>query len=993
MASRDTANKQHETTPDAPNTPDVVDTVRAQVDDDVVEPAAVADVSAANDDSGTDLNQPVVTDAESKAAPASKPRRSRKKATVVDAAAPDVILDGAAEPVPAPKKRRSARRRPDNRLALPVIVTDETVLLPHMSIPYPIEDDETALAVDRAMRMDPRLVLVLTERRVQGDVISPEREKGPSPDLIDLMTDLIAREIGDLEEQGLISGMEDDDNATIVESEEPLHEEHFELCEVGVIAEVGQYISRPGGQDHIILQGIARGVVEEIIQDQPYVAAKVRRVDETASDSTKTEAAMAAVLEQIESYMSMLPNVPEEVLTMVRSVDEPGWLADLIAFSPEFSSDQRQSLLEALDPIERLRQLSVLIQKRLNVLHLRQEIQSEAQAGMDKQQREYFLREQLRAIQKELGEGSSEEALANEIREKIEAAGMPDEVKAKALVQVERLEQQHPFSPEIGVIRTYLEWLTELPWSAETVDRLDLDEAARILNEDHYGLDKVKDRIIEFIAVRKLAGDKLRAPILCFVGPPGVGKTSLGKSIARAIGREYVRMSLGGVRDEAEIRGHRRTYVGAMPGRVIKALRDAKSRNPVMVLDEVDKLGSDTFRGDPSSALLEVLDPEQNTTFSDHYLEVPFDLSKAIFITTANMLDPIPPALRDRMEIIEVSGYTELEKLAIARNYLLPKALESHGLTPEQLSMTDAALQTVIREFTSESGVRNLEREIGSLTRKVARAFAGSNPPEAVTLDGPDVETYLGIPRYDFGLAEEQDEVGVATGAAVTSVGGDLLSIEVTVMPGKGDLILTGKLGDVMQESAKAALSYARTHATRLGIEEGYFDKHNIHVHLPAGAIPKDGPSAGIGLATAMISAMTGVKVRKDVAMTGEITLRGKVLPIGGLREKTLAAHRGGIKTFLLPKRNAKDLSELPDIVRRELELIEVNHLDEVLEIAFVGGTSHQAGTASSSGTVEKSPGQDAPAKEKTPAASRRRKPVEAPGQEPVPASASLTSR
>jgi ATP-dependent Lon protease len=644
---------------------------------------------------------------------------------------------------------------------------------------------------------------------------------------------------------------------------------------------------------------------------------------------------MTAVLEQIENYISMLPNVPEEVLTMVRSVDEPGWLADLIAFSPEFTSEQRQELLEILDPIERLRRLSVMIQMRLDVLNLRQQIATEAQAGMDRQQRDYFLREQMRAIQKELGEGSAEETLAGEIRQKIEEAGMPEEVKAKALVQADRLEQQHPFSPEIGVIRTYLEWLTDLPWAVETDDRLNLDEAMEILEADHYGLEKVKDRIVEYIAVRKLAGDRQKAPIICFVGPPGVGKTSLGKSIARAIGRNYVRMSLGGVRDEAEIRGHRRTYVGAMPGRVVKALKDAKSRNPVIVLDEIDKVGSDAFRGDPSAALLEVLDPEQNAAFSDHYLEVPFDLSKVIFITTANLLEPIPPALRDRMEVIEVPGYTEVEKLEIAKRFLLPKALESHGLDGEQLTLTDVALLRVIREYTSESGVRNLEREIGSLCRKAARKFAGDNPPDSIAIDVLDVDAYLGVPRFEFGLAEEQDEAGVATGAAVTSVGGDLLSIEVTVMEGKGDLILTGQLGEVMQESARAAISYARSHAREFSIEAGFFDKHNIHVHIPAGAIPKDGPSAGITIATALISALTGRQVRRDVAMTGEITLRGKVLPIGGLREKTLAAHRGGIKTFLLPKRNAKDLAELPDVVKADIKLIQVSSIDDVLAVAL----------------------------------------------------------
>ena len=925
-------------------------------------------------------------------APQRRRGRSVKEvaAEIAAAMSAETGTEATEEAAPAPRKRAGGGRKrapkPQNeRLILPVIITEETILLPHMSIPFPLVDDDSALAVERAMRMDPRHVLLLTERRIPRESGEPEEASDDDTrDLIDIMTDMLAQ--GD--EDGAQRMAEASADADLEAELEFLEDDaDYELCEYGVIAEVGQYISRPGGQNHVILNGVARGKVEDIIQDQPFVAARVARQEETVHDSTKTEAAMQAMLEQVESYISMLPNVPEEVLTMVKSVDEPGWLADLIAFSPEFTSEQRQDMVETIDPLERLRKISVLIQKRLNVLNLRHEIQSEAQAGMDKQQREYFLREQLRAIQKELGEGSAEEALANEIREKIETAGMPDEVKQKALVQVERLEQQHPFSPEIGVIRTYLEWLTDLPWSVETEDRLDLEEAARILDEDHYGLEKVKDRIVEFIAVRKLAGDKLRAPILCFVGPPGVGKTSLGKSIARASGRQYFRMSLGGVRDEAEIRGHRRTYVGAMPGRVIKALKDAKSKNPVLVLDEVDKLGSDTFRGDPSSALLEVLDPEQNTTFSDHYLEVPFDLSKAIFITTANMLDPIPPALRDRMEIIEVSGYTELEKLAIARNYLLPKALESHGLTAEQLTVSDKALQRIVREYTEESGVRNLEREIGSLCRKVARKFAAADAPEQVTIEPDDVYAYLGVPRYEFGLAEEQDEIGVATGAAVTSVGGDLLSIEVTIMEGKGELILTGQLGDVMQESARAAMSYARARKDAFNIEPGFFDKHNIHVHIPAGAIPKDGPSAGLTMATALISALTGRKVRKDVAMTGEVTLRGKVLPIGGLREKTLAAHRGGIKTFLLPKRNAKDLSELPDVVKKELELIEVSHLDEVLEIAFAPAGTKRTRTASSGspkGSVETPDGEV----DETPKRSKRGPRIDAPGvNEPVPAS------
>ena len=876
-----------------------------------------------------------------------------------------------------------------DQLALPVVVAGETLLMPHMTIPFPLDLEENAMAVDRAMRMETRRVLLVSAREIGEDPESGE-DGAPGRDLIDMVSDLIAQEYaqadqdsddGDDYDASDDDTTDDDADVTSGPSSRPLVDD---LHRVGVIAEIAQYISRPGGQDHVILQGLSRGVIQDVIQEDPYLAGRVRRQDDHVIDSGEAEASMGAVLEQVESYINMLPNVPEEVLAMIRSIDDPGWMADLIAFSPEFSSGQRQELLEVFDPIERLRRVSVFIQKRLNLLNLRHQIQNEAQQGMEKQQREYYLREQLRAIQKELGEGSTEEALANELRDKIENVGMPDDVKQKATVQLERLEQQHPFSPEIGVIRTYLEWLTELPWSAETEDRLDLDEAATILDEDHYGLEKVKDRILEFIAVRKLAGDKQKAPILLFVGPPGVGKTSLGKSIARAIGREYVRMSLGGVRDEAEIRGHRRTYVGAMPGRVVKALRDAGSKNPVMVLDEVDKLGADTFRGDPSSALLEVLDPEQNTNFSDHYLEVPFDLSKVIFITTANMLDPIPAALKDRMEIIEVSGYTEIEKLAIARNYLLPKALENHGMNEGQLTITDDAVRRVIREYTEESGVRNLEREIGALSRKIARKFASNDAPEQVTVDADDVSDLLGVPRYEFGLAEEHDEVGVATGAAVTSVGGDLLAIEVTVTEGKGEVTLTGKLGDVMKESAQAALSYARSRADTLNIDPDVFDKRNIHVHIPAGAIPKDGPSAGITMATAVISALTGRKVRKDVAMTGEITLRGKVLQIGGLREKTLAAHRGGIKTFVLPKKNGKDLSELPDIVKEELELIEVEHLDEVLDVAFVkDGRRRRAGQ----GTRGRRKKDEQPEK---PPASRKRKPVDAPGkQDPIPANMS----
>ena len=802
---------------------------------------------------------------------------------------------------PARAKRTRAKRRIPNLAILPVIVMDETVLMPHMSLPLPIEDDETAAAIAAASSYN-RQVLLLTERP-----IAPE------------------------------------DRLTAADGTPGLDQE-YELCEIGVIAEIGQQITRPGGPPTIIVQGQARGKVLDFAAGPGCPLATIERHDDATDRTTEAEIAMATVLEQIENYLAMMPNIPEEVLTMVKGVEEPGWLADLIAFSPEFTSEQRQQLLEEFDPIVRLRAVALLVQRRLDIMALRQQIQAEAQSGMDKQQREYYLREQLRAIQKELGEGSPEQTIAAEMREKIEAAKMPEAVQKKALAQAERLEQQPSHSPEIGIIRTYLEWLTELPWSVETDDNLSLANAARVLDEDHYGLEKVKERILEYMAVRKLAGSKLKAPILCFVGPPGVGKTSLGKSIARALGRKYGRMALGGVHDEAEIRGHRRTYVGAMPGRIIKALRDAGSRNPVLVLDEIDKLGAD-WRGDPSSALLEVLDPEQNTTFSDHYLEVPFDLSGVLFITTANQLDPIPAPLRDRMEIIEVTGYTELEKLHIARDFLQPKQLEANGLTLEQLAFTDDAYLGIARNYTRESGVRGLEREIGAVCRKVARRVAEADEAAgdgiapvapSILIDAGNLATYLGIPRYEYDEAEERDEIGVATGAAYTGVGGELLAIEVLLTEGKGEIVLTGKLGDVMQESARAAVSYARSRASSFGIAPGFFDTHQIHIHVPDGATPKDGPSAGITIATALISALTGVHVRRDVAMTGEITLRGKVLPIGGLKEKTLAAHRAGLRDFILPRRNAKDLSELPELVRQGLNFIQVDHLDEVLTVALV---------------------------------------------------------
>ena len=631
-----------------------------------------------------------------------------------------------------------------------------------------------------------------------------------------------------------------------------------------------------------------------------------------------------------------------QVIDTVNKVTDPSTLADLAGYAPYLTDDRKRQLLETPKVAERLRTLIEWTKAHIAETEVSDKIADDVREGMEKSQREFLLRQQLNAIRKELGEDEPDGA--QDYRARVETADLPADVRKAALREVGKLERASDQNPESGYIRTWLDTVLDLPWAIKTTDSTDINAAREVLDADHHGLEDVKDRIVEYLAIRarrasrglEIVGGRGSGAVLALVGPPGVGKTSLGESVARALGRKFVRVALGGIRDEAEIRGHRRTYVGAMPGRVIKALKDAKSRNPVMVLDEIDKVGSDAFRGDPSSALLEVLDPEQNTTFSDHYLEVPFDLSKVIFITTANLLEPIPPALRDRMEIIEVSGYTEVEKMAIGRQFLLPKTLETHGLAPEQLTVTDDALRRLIREYTEESGVRNLEREIGSLCRKVARILAGDDPPPEIVVDAPQVSDYLGIPKYDYGLAEEQDEVGVATGAAVTSVGGDLLGIEVLIMPGKGDLILTGQLGDVMQESARAALSYARARTSDYGLAPDFFDRHNIHVHVPAGAIPKDGPSAGITMATALISALTGRQVRKDVAMTGEITLRGKVLPIGGLREKTVAAHRGGIKTFILPRRNAKDLAELPGVVRNGMELIQVDSLEQVLAAALL---------------------------------------------------------
>jgi ATP-dependent Lon protease len=712
-------------------------------------------------------------------------------------------------------------------------------------------------------------------------------------------------------------------------SELTLHDIHHIATE----GNINRALRLPDGTTQVWVQGMRRMRVLEIIGASPYYRVRLQPLDEREDPSVPTEALRRAVLALFEKVARLAPSVPDDAYVMAMNIEQPGWLADYVASCLNLDDDEAEDLLETIEARERLEKLSIHLAKELDVLELQGKIHSRVQEELDKSQREYFLREQMKAIQRELSETDPQQRDVFDLRERIAAAGMPESVTKKADEELRRMEQIPSASPEVGVIRTYLEWLVAVPWKTATVDHLDLHDAARTLDRHHFGLEKVKERILEYMAVRQLAKEKLRSPILCFVGPPGVGKTSLGRSIAEALGRKFVRVSLGGIRDEAEIRGHRRTYVGALPGRIIHAMRQAGTVNPVFMLDEVDKLGTD-FRGDPSSALLEVLDPEQNCAFSDHYLDVDYDLSRVMFIATANILDPIIPALRDRMEVIELPGYIEDEKLRIAQQFLVPKQLEEHGLSRLQLTFTAGALKKVVREHTHEAGVRNLEREIGGICRKVARRFA-EHDTTPVHIGAGNVATYLGPQKFFWGAAEETDQVGVATGVARTELGGDVLGVEVTLMPGKGGLTLTGQLGEVMRESAQAALSYARSRSADLHIPPEVFEKNDIHVHVPAGAVPKEGPSAGITIATAMISALTRRPISRRVAMTGEITLRGRVLPVGGLKEKILAAHRAGIKTFVLPKRNEKDLGDVPPAVLRELRFVFAGDMSDVLRVAL----------------------------------------------------------
>jgi ATP-dependent Lon protease len=712
--------------------------------------------------------------------------------------------------------------------------------------------------------------------------------------------------------------------------EEP---ESGDLAPVGVLANVRDVMRTPHIGVQMLVELHRRVNFEELSETQPYLTAGYSEI-ETVEES-RNESAAAELIAYLEQYAEMLGEVNRQVMMALRSQTSAGELADYAAGLLNLPFDLELELLVTTDGGQRLQMVRDYLEQELRIAEVRSKIQEEAREGAEKAQREFMLREQMKAIRKELGE--DDDATGGDMRQRIAEAGMPEEVEKRALDELKRLEQQSSQSPEASVIRTYLEWLLELPWTAMTDDNLDIAHVREVLDEDHYGLDDVKDRIVEYVAVRKLAGNKMKGAIINLNGPPGVGKTSIATSVARAMGRKMVRISLGGVRDEAEIRGHRRTYIGAIPGRVIRALRDVKTRNPVIVLDEIDKVGAD-WRGDPSAALLEVLDPEQNTSFTDHYLEVPFDLSQVIFITTSNTLSTIPAPLLDRMESINMPGYIEDEKVAIAQGYLLKKQLAGHGIGDSDVTVDESALRQLARHYTREAGVRQLERNIGAIVRKLAvKVASGEEGPFTVTAE--DVEGFLGPEKFVHAFAEEKDEIGVATGLAVSEFGGDILAIEVGLSEGSGKVTLTGSLGDVMQESAQAALTYARSHARSLGLDPEVFDRVNIHIHVPAGAQPKDGPSAGIAMATAIISAFTQRPVRRDLAMTGEVTLRGKVLAIGGLKSKAIAAHRSGIKTVLLPKDNAKDLPELPDQVREELNLIAVGHLDEVLDLALMEST------------------------------------------------------
>jgi ATP-dependent Lon protease len=763
---------------------------------------------------------------------------------------------------------------------LPMLPTREIVVFPYMILPLFVSREKSISAVEEALSKD-RLIFLVAQRDVT--------EEDPTP-------------------EGLYT--------------------------VGTIAIVMRLRRLSDGRLKILVQGLSKAMISEYVQVKPTFLVKTHHIQEPGGGDVSLEVAalMRGVKEHLERLITFGKVLSPDLALVLDTIAEPGRLADLVSSNVGLSLDRAQEILETIEPVERLKKLNEALSKEIELLSMQAKIQSQAKEEISKTQREYFLREQMRAIKNELGEGDERAEEIGEIKEGMKSANMPREVEKEAQRQLRRLEQMHPEAAEASMVRTYIDWLVEMPWNVSTPDNMNIKEARNVLDEDHYDLEKVKERIVEFLAVHKLK-KQMKGPILCFVGPPGVGKTSLGKSVARALGRRFVRMSLGGIRDEAEIRGHRRTYVGALPGRIIQSIKQAGSNNPVFMMDEVDKIGTD-FRGDPSAALLEVLDPEQNNAFSDHYLNLPFDLSQVMFITTANLTDPIPSALKDRMEVITLPGYTPEEKLSIARKYLLPRQLEGHGIDGRILDITEPAIVHIIAQYTREAGLRNLERELSSICRKVARRIAeGENGTTKVTV--ANLHKFLGPPRYPAEVEREKAEVGVSTGLAWTQAGGETLSVEASVVKGKETLVLTGHLGDIMRESAQAALTYARAKAPEWGIKEDVFAGSQIHIHVPAGAIPKDGPSAGVTMAVSLISALTKIPVKKDVAMTGEITLRGRILPVGGIREKTLAAMRGKMSTLIIPHRNKKDLDEIPLYARKKMNLVLAKHMDDVLPIAL----------------------------------------------------------
>lgn len=757
-----------------------------------------------------------------------------------------------------------------------IVPSQDVVIYPNTVVPLALQDEKSIAAIDQAMAL---------RRPVGAFAIRPEGE-----------------------------------------------EQAGQLYSIGTAINILRMVRIPDGSMRLIVQGIAKIRLVEILETEPQIRARIEVIPEEEVQSDTVEALMRQILAQFQKMVELVPYLPDELQVTAMNMEGPIQLVYLLATILRMKLPERQAILEEPDVEQKLRRMLNILNRELQILELGSKIQSQAYSEMSKAQREFFLREQLKAIQEQLGELDERQAEIQELRERLEAAQLPEEAHKEALRELNRLEKLPPAAAEYHVIRTYLELILDLPWNRETEDNLDLDHAQAVLDEDHYDLEEIKERIIEYLAVRKLR-DELRGPILCFVGPPGVGKTSLGQSIARALGRQFIRMSLGGMRDEAEIRGHRRTYIGAMPGRIIEGLRRAGSRNPVFMLDEIDKVGTD-FRGDPSAALLEVLDPAQNSTFRDHYLDLPFDLSKVMFITTANVLQTIQPALLDRMEVLELPGYTEEEKIHIAQRYLFPKQLREHGLTEAQLTLTEGTLRRIVRYYTREAGVRNLDREIARICRKAAREVAMQRA-ESLTVTEENLVDYLGPEKVFPEVAQRTSRPGVATGLSVTPTGGDILFIEAKKMPGSRHLTLTGQLGEVMQESAQAALSYIRSQAAQFGLDEKFFDHCDLHLHVPAGAVPKDGPSAGVSITSALVSALTGRPVKADVAMTGEITLNGLVLPVGGIKEKVLAARRAGIQTVILPRQNENDLAKIPEELRRDMTFVLADTIDDVLRVAL----------------------------------------------------------